>query len=77
MITSLILSFLLKMQPLAHKKLDFEEFCAAAVSVYQLEALEEWEQIATIAFDHFEREGSRAISVQELAEVCIWTSIYL
>ena len=60
----------LKLQPLAHRKLDFEEFCAAAVSVYQLEALEEWEQIATIAFDDFEREGSRAISVQELAEVC-------
>lgn len=58
------------MQPLAHRKLDFEEFCAAAVSVYQLEALEEWEQIATVAFEHFEREGSRAISVQELAEVC-------
>ena len=58
------------MQPLAHRKLDFEEFCAAAVSVYQLEALEEWEQIATTAFEDFEREGSRAISVQELAEVC-------
>ncbi|KAF3487564.1 hypothetical protein F2Q69_00056404 [Brassica cretica] len=55
------------MQPLAQKKLDFEEFCAAGVSVYQLEALEEWEQIATSAFEHFEQEGNRIISVQELA----------
>ncbi|XP_010515287.1 PREDICTED: CDPK-related kinase 6-like isoform X1 [Camelina sativa] len=68
MIESRLPDILNMMQPLAHRKLDFEEFCAAAVSVYQLEALEEWEQIATIAFDHFEREGSRAISVQELAE---------
>ncbi|KAG7560217.1 Protein kinase domain [Arabidopsis thaliana x Arabidopsis arenosa] len=68
MIESRLPDILNLMQPLAHKKLDFEEFCAAAVSVYQLEALEEWEQIATIAFEHFEREGSRAISVQELAE---------
>ena len=58
-----------KMQPLVQKKLDFEEFCAAGVSVYQLEALEEWEQIATSAFEHFEQEGNRVISVQELAGV--------
>ncbi|CAH8308060.1 unnamed protein product [Eruca vesicaria subsp. sativa] len=68
MIESRLPDILNLMQPLARRKLDFEEFCAAAVSVYQLEALEEWEQIATIAFDDFEREGSRAISVQELAE---------
>ncbi|KAF2576539.1 hypothetical protein F2Q70_00000416 [Brassica cretica] len=55
------------MQPLVQKKLDFEEFCAAGVSVYQLEALEEWEQIATSAFEQFEQEGNRVISVQELA----------
>ncbi|CAH8334360.1 unnamed protein product [Eruca vesicaria subsp. sativa] len=55
------------MQPLAQKKLEFEEFCAAGVSVYQLEALEEWEQIAISAFEHFEQEGNRVISVQELA----------
>ncbi|KAF3494439.1 hypothetical protein DY000_02055631 [Brassica cretica] len=68
MIESRLPDILNLLQPLAHRKLDFEEFCAAAVSVYQLEALEEWEQIATTAFEDFEREGSRAISVQELAE---------
>ncbi|XP_028806628.1 CDPK-related kinase 4 [Neltuma alba] len=56
------------MEPLAYKKLDFEEFCAATLSVYQLEVHENWERIATTAFEHFEREGSRVISVEELAQ---------
>ncbi|KAL9251951.1 CDPK-related kinase 3-like protein [Drosera capensis] len=55
------------MTPLSHRKLDFEEFCAAAISTYQLEALQGWEQIATTAFQYFEQEGNRAISVEELA----------
>ncbi|KAI4338023.1 hypothetical protein L6164_016378 [Bauhinia variegata] len=56
------------MEALSHKKMDFEEFCAAAISVYQLEAHEEWEKIATTAFEYFERDGNRAISVEELAQ---------
>ncbi|XP_061997841.1 CDPK-related kinase 4-like [Rosa rugosa] len=56
------------MEPLAHKKLDFEEFCVAAISTYQLEALEGWEKIASTAFECFEREGNRVISVEELAQ---------
>lgn len=59
----------LKMEPLSYKPLDFEEFCAAAISTYQLEALENWEQIASAAFEHFEQEGNRVISVEELAQV--------
>ncbi|XP_049386913.1 CDPK-related kinase 3-like [Solanum stenotomum] len=55
------------MTTLSYKKLDFEEFCAAAISTYQLEALEEWEQIAAVAFQHFEQEGNRHVSVEELA----------
>ncbi|XP_077248451.1 CDPK-related kinase 3-like isoform X2 [Tasmannia lanceolata] len=57
----------LKMDQLSYKKIDFEEFCAAAISTYQLEALEGWEQIASTAFEHFEQEGNRVISVEELA----------
>lgn len=52
--------------------MDFEEFCAAAISTYQLEALEGWENIASSAFEYFEQEGNRVISVGELAQV--WTS---
>ncbi|KAK3014912.1 hypothetical protein RJ639_009876 [Escallonia herrerae] len=55
------------MAPLSYRKMDFEEFCAAAISTYQLEALEGWEHIASTAFEHFEVEGSRIISVEELA----------
>ncbi|KAL9999072.1 putative protein kinase CAMK-CDPK family [Helianthus debilis subsp. tardiflorus] len=55
------------MAPLSYRKMDFEEFCAAAISTYQLEALETWEQIASTAFDFFEQEGNRAVSVEELA----------
>ncbi|XP_028063175.1 CDPK-related kinase 3 isoform X2 [Camellia sinensis] len=55
------------MAPLAYRKMEFEEFCAAAISTYQLEAVEGWEQIASTAFEHFEQEGNRVISVEELA----------
>ncbi|KAI4307047.1 hypothetical protein L6164_030277 [Bauhinia variegata] len=56
------------MEALYHKKMDFEEFCAAAISVYQLEVHEEWERIATTAFECFEEEGNRVVSVEELAQ---------
>ncbi|XAR62929.1 Non-specific serine/threonine protein kinase [Bertholletia excelsa] len=55
------------MAPLSYRKMDFEEFCAAAISTYQLEALDRWEQIASTAFEYFEEEGNRLISVEELA----------
>ncbi|KAE8675558.1 Detected protein of unknown function [Hibiscus syriacus] len=55
------------MKPLYYKKMDFEEFCAATISVYQLEAFEELESIARKAFEYFEQEGNKAISVKELA----------
>ncbi|PON81203.1 Serine/threonine protein kinase [Trema orientale] len=56
------------MEPLSYKKMDFEEFCAAAISTYQLEALEGWEKIASTAFECFEKEGNRVLSVEELAQ---------
>lgn len=55
------------MEPLSAKKMDFEEFFAAAISVYQLEALEDWDRIAATAFEYFEQEGTRVISPEELA----------
>ncbi|XP_030930223.1 CDPK-related kinase 3-like isoform X2 [Quercus lobata] len=55
------------MESLGYRKMDFEEFCAAAISTHQLEALDGWEQIASTAFEHFEQEGNRVISVEELA----------
>ncbi|KAG6579299.1 CDPK-related kinase 4, partial [Cucurbita argyrosperma subsp. sororia] len=57
------------MEPLANKRMGFEEFCAAAISVYQLEAVAGWESIATRAFEYFEQDGNRVISVHELVQV--------
>ncbi|GJM97451.1 hypothetical protein PR202_ga14379 [Eleusine coracana subsp. coracana] len=65
---SRVLEFLHALEPLAYRRMDFEEFCAAAISPYQLEALERWEEIAGTAFQHFEQEGNRVISVEELAQ---------
>ncbi|XP_068481576.1 CDPK-related kinase 6-like isoform X1 [Phaseolus vulgaris] len=56
------------MEALSYKKMDFEEFCAAAISVYQLEVHQEWDRIATTAFEYFEETGNRVISVEELAQ---------
>jgi hypothetical protein len=75
-ISFLSCSFILsQMEPLAHRKMDFEEFCAAAISTHQLEAFDGWEQIASTAFEHFEQEGNRVISVEELARV--WRELWL
>lgn len=52
---------------LQYKKLDFDEFCAAAISVYQLEATASWEQHARLAYDFFEKDGNRPIRIEELA----------
>ena len=52
-----------------YRKLDFEEFCAAAISVHQLEGMETWEQHARRAYDLFEKDGNRPIMIEELASV--------
>jgi len=57
------------MDALSFKKMDFTEFCAAAISVHQLEGTDRWEQHARAAYDIFENEGNRVISVDELARV--------
>ncbi|KAH7289768.1 hypothetical protein KP509_30G018000 [Ceratopteris richardii] len=62
-----IFEILNSMEPLKFKKMDFQEFCAAAISVHQLEALERWEQYARTAYEYFERDGNRVINVDQLA----------
>ncbi|KAK6935613.1 Protein kinase domain [Dillenia turbinata] len=65
---SRVLDILHALEPLALRMYSFEEFCAAAISTHQLEALEYWEEMATTAFENFELEGNRVVSVEELAE---------
>jgi len=55
--------------------MDFEEFCAAALSVHQLEALDRWEQHARCAYELFEKDGNRAIVIEELASVSTITKL--
>lgn len=59
----------LQLSALQYRKLGFEEFCAATLNVHQLEALERWEQHARCAYELFEKDGNRAIIIDELASV--------
>ncbi|XP_062201600.1 CDPK-related kinase 3-like [Phragmites australis] len=62
------LEILNALEPLAYRRMDFEEFRAATISPYQLEALTRWEEIASTAFEYFEQEGNRAVTIEELAQ---------
>ncbi|KAL7135541.1 hypothetical protein ABFS83_11G104300 [Erythranthe nasuta] len=64
---SRIFDFIASLNALQYRRMDFEEFCAAASSVYQLEALDRWEQHARCAYELFDKEGNRTIMIEELA----------
>jgi serine/threonine protein kinase len=66
---SRVIDFVNTVCTLQYRKLDFEEFAASAVSVYQMEALETWEQHARRAYELFDKEGNRPIVIEELASV--------
>ncbi|KAL3580554.1 hypothetical protein D5086_018389 [Populus alba] len=59
--------FLSSLNPFQHRRIDFEEFCAAALNVHQLEAHDQWKQLARSAYELFEKDGNRAIVIEELA----------
>lgn len=52
---------------LQFRRMDFEEFCVAALSVHQLEPLDRWEQHARCAYEIFDKDGNRVIVIEELA----------
>lgn len=54
---------------LQYRRMDFEEFCAAALRVHQLEGLDRWGQQTCDAYEIFEKDGNRSIVVEELASV--------
>lgn len=62
-------SFLVQVSSLQYRKMDFEEFCAAAISVHQLEGMDSWEQHARRGYEFFEKDGNRPIMIEELASV--------
>ena len=49
--------------------MDFQEFCAAAISASQYEGLERWEYQTHTAYEIFEREGNRVVMIEDLAKV--------
>ena len=51
------------------RKFDFQEFCAAAISVPQLEGLEKWEEQTRKAYHIFEIDGNRVVLIEDLARV--------
>lgn len=64
---SRVFEVLSTMDALAFKKMDFPEFCAAAISVHQLEGTDRWEQHARSAYESFDKEGNRIVVIEELA----------
>jgi hypothetical protein len=67
---------MLQIGTIQYRKLDFEEFCAAAISVHQLEGTESWEQHARLAYELFEKDGNRPIMIEELASVLSLSLMY-
>lgn len=64
---SRVLKFLASLNGLQNRQMDFEEFCAASLSVHQLESRDQWEQHARSAYELFDKNGNRAIVIEELA----------
>ncbi|KAL3813598.1 hypothetical protein ACJIZ3_014866 [Penstemon smallii] len=64
---SRIYDFLASLNALQYRRMDFEEFCAAALSVHQLESVDRWEQHARCAYELFDKDGNRTIMIEELA----------
>ncbi|KAM7270241.1 hypothetical protein ACFE04_029455 [Oxalis oulophora] len=64
---SRVIDFVSTVSSLQYRKLDFEEFCAASISVHQLEGMSTWEEHARRAYELFEKDGNRPIMIEELA----------
>ncbi|XXG52840.1 hypothetical protein AAC387_Pa03g1047 [Persea americana] len=62
-----LLDYINMVSSLPYRKLDFEEFAAAAISVHQLEGSDTWEQHARQAYEFFDKDGNRPIVIEELA----------
>ncbi|CAH8326800.1 unnamed protein product [Eruca vesicaria subsp. sativa] len=52
---------------LGYQGMDYEEFCAASISVHQHESLNCWEKSVRHAYELFEMNKNRVIVIKELA----------
>jgi serine/threonine protein kinase len=64
---SRVLDYATMVSSTQYRKLDFEEFCAAAISVHHFEGMDTWEDHARRAYDNFDKDGNRPIMIEELA----------
>ncbi|KAM7258162.1 hypothetical protein ACFE04_013903 [Oxalis oulophora] len=62
---SRVVDFVSTISCLQYRNFDFEEFCAAAISVHQL-GMNTWEEHARHAYELFENDGNRPIMIEEL-----------
>lgn len=59
----------MQLNALQYRRMELDEFCVASLNVHQLEALDRWEQHARSAYEIFDKNGNRAIMIEELASV--------
>lgn len=67
MMDSRVFEFVNTVSCLQYRKMGFEEFCGAAISVHQLEGIQTWEHHARRGYEFFEKDGNRPIVINELA----------
>ncbi|QHN82932.1 CDPK-related protein kinase [Arachis hypogaea] len=63
---SCILDFSGSLNALQYRRMNFDELCAATLSVHQLEALDRLEQHARCSYEHFEKDENSSIIIEEL-----------
>ncbi|PIN20455.1 Ca2+/calmodulin-dependent protein kinase, EF-Hand protein superfamily [Handroanthus impetiginosus] len=64
---SRVFRFLDPLSALQYRRMYFEEFCAAALSVHQMEVLDSWEERTRCAYEMFEEDGNKVIVIEEVA----------
>lgn len=67
----------MQLNALQYRRMHFQEFCAAALCVHQLDVLNSWEDRTHRAYEIFEQKGNKVIAIQELASVSSEFLMYL
>ncbi|CAI7864630.1 unnamed protein product, partial [Closterium sp. NIES-54] len=57
------------LEPARISRMPFMDFCAAALNVFQLEALPNWPERARVAYQTFVRGGKAHVTIDELVKV--------
>lgn len=63
---SKVSDFIESLSNLEYRKMSFDEFVAAAISVHQLEGSENWERCSRRAYEQFDKNDNKPITIDEL-----------